>query len=128
MFEFFKNLFEFFKNLFGGAKKELDVSLNTAMDPPVRISEQDANAEGRKIRWKRKEGETFKFKRLNDLDQVYFNKQSISLDREKVSCSNRAPKNPSTKYEYEIVVTLDNNEYTSTKSGAPPGGKPVIRN
>lgn len=121
-------MFDFFMNLFGGARKELEVSLDPALDPPVRISEQDAAAEGRKIRWKRKATETFEFKRLNDLDQVYFNKQSISLDREKVSCNNRAPENPSTKYEYEIVVTLGNYEYTSTKSGSPPGGKPVIRN
>ena len=122
-------MFEFFENLFGGAKKKLEVSLNLTANPPVEISEQDADAKGHKsIRWKRKAGETFKFKRLNDLNQAYFNKQSISLDREKVSCNNRAPDDPSEKYEYEIVVTLGNSVYTSTKIGSPPGGKPVIRN
>jgi hypothetical protein len=122
-------MFEFFKNLFGGAKRELEVSLNLSGNPKVEISEEDASVKGhKKIRWKRKAGETFKFKRLNDLNQVYFNRQSISLDREQVSCRNRAPDDPTKEYEYEIVVTLNNNEYTSTKSGSPPGGKPVIRN
>lgn len=121
-------MFDFFKKLFGLDKAEFEVSLNPALDPPVIIPERDYDVKGRKIVWKRKTNETFKFERLNDLDQAYFNKQSISLNREKVSCNNRAPENPTEKYEYEIVVKQGNNVYSSTKSGAPPGGKPVIRN
>jgi hypothetical protein len=95
----------------------------------VTISNPDLEAKGRKIRWRRKAGETFKFERLNDLNQVYFNKQGINLDRTKVSCSNRAPDtNGSDKYHYEILVKLGNDVYSSTKAGAPPDDKPVIRN
>lgn len=107
-------------------KAKLVVSLNPALDPPVIISNRKLDAEGRSIRWTRKKGETFTFKRLNGLDQAYFNKQSINKKRTRVSCGNRAPDGQD--FTYEIVVTLNNAEYTSTKSGGPGGDKPVIRN
>lgn len=110
----------------GNRRANLVVSLHIGLDPEVRISEHKLDAAGRKIRWKRKKNETFKFKRLNELDQAYFNKQSIDLDRKKITCNNRAPAGKD--FEYEIIVTLNGTDHTSTKSGSPPGGKPVIRN
>jgi len=120
-------MWEFLKNFFGG-KVVLEVELNPGLDPPVIISNRDLTAEGKKIRWKRNDDvHDFEFKRLNDLDQAYFNEQSIDLDRQKVKCNNRAPDNTDA-FEYEIIVRWDDNDYSSTKSGSPPDGKPVIRN
>lgn len=120
-------MFEFFKNLFSG-KAVLEVSLNPGGDPEVVVSEPDLEASGKKIRWVRKDNvHEFDFERLNDLNQAYFNKQSIGLDRQKISCNNRAP-DTDEKFEYEIVVLWNGNPYDSTKSGSPPDGKPVIRN
>lgn len=122
-------MFEFLKNLFGKSPADLEVSLNTGLNPPVIISDPDLKANGRKIRWTRKEGENFTFERLNDLDQAYFNDQSINMARTKISCKNRAPDTgDADKYPYEIVVKWNGDEYNSTKEGAPGGGKPVIRN
>lgn len=122
-------MFEFLKDLFGKSPLELEVSLDINKNPAVEVSNPDAKAEGRKIRWRPKEGETFKFERLNDLNQWYFNKQSINLDRTKISCSNRAPDtNGADEYHYEIKVKLGNNVYSSNKTGGPPDDKPVIRN
>jgi len=124
----FEALSDFFKKLFGGTMV-LDVSLNTGEDPPVIISSRDSDATGRKIIWRRKDPEhAFEFTRLNDLNQWYFPNQSIDMNRKAVRCYNKAPKDPDKTYEYEIKVTFDNVIYTSTKSGSPPGGKPVIRN
>jgi len=107
-------------------KATLEVSLNTALDPPVIISKRKFDANGRGIRWKMKKGADYTFKQLNELDQAYFNKQSINLKRKTITCNNRAPGG----YEcaYEIVVTQNNVDYTSTKTGTPPDGNPVIRN
>jgi hypothetical protein len=109
-------------------KVKLEVSLNPALNPPVVVSNRDLNAKGRRIRWQRKKNETFTFERLEELDQAYFNKQSISLDRDRINCGNRAPENSTVEYEYVIVVKLNGQEYTSTKPGPNPDGKPVIRN
>ena len=122
-------MFEFFKNLFGKSPAELEVSLDTGLNPPVIISNQDLKANGRKIRWIRKEGETFTFERLNALNQVYFNDQGINKSRTKIKCNNRAPDTGDTdKYWYEIIVMWNGNAYSSTKNGVPPGDKPVVRN
>ena len=106
----------------------LEVSLNPTLDPQVIISSRDFDAKGQKIRWIRSDDvHEFNFTNLNFLTQVYFNRQSIDLDGQLVKCRNRAQENDH-KYEYEIVVSYNGNVYTSTKSGAPGGGKPVIRN
>lgn len=124
----FDSFFEWLKNLIGG-NLVLDVSLDTTDDPPVIISSRDSDATGRKIVWRRKDTvNDFEFTRLNDLNQWNFPKQSIDMNRRAVRCSNKAPKDPGAKYPYEIIVTLGTTEYSSTKSGAPPDGKPVIRN
>jgi len=107
-------------------KAKLVVSLNPALDPPVIISNRRLNAEGRDIRWNRKKGESFTFKSLKGLDQAYFNKQSINLKRNRISCGNRAP--DGVDFTYEIVVTLNGVDYTTTKTGGPGEDKPVIRN
>lgn len=110
-------------------KVKLEVALNTALNPPVVISNRNLKAKGRKIRWVRKQGETFTFERLDELDQSYFNKQSISIYRDRISCNNRAPDtNDTDKYPYVIVIKKDGVEYTSTEVGPNPDGKPVIRN
>ena len=122
-------MFDFLMKLFGQAKVDLEVSLDTGVNPAVTVSNPDLEAKGRKIRWTRKAGQTFKFERLNDLNQVYFDKQSINLNRTKISCNNRAPDaNGADKYHYEILVKLGNDVYSTTKQGAPPDDKPVIRN
>lgn len=111
------------------SKAVLEVSLDTTLNPPVVISNRNLKASGRKIRWKRKKGQTFTFERLGELDQAYFNNQSINMERTRIRCDNRAPDSgDSDKYEYVITVEWNGNEYTSTKSGAPGGDKPVIRN
>jgi hypothetical protein len=111
------------------SRVDLEVSLDTTLNPQVIISNLDLNAGGRSIRWIRKPGETFTFVRLNALDQANFNEQSIKRDRTRVSCNNRAPDSGGTvKYWYEIVVDLNGLEYKSTKTGPNPGDKPVIRN
>ncbi len=121
-------MFEFLKNLFGKGTAILDVSLDITLDPQVIISNRKLNAGGKKIKWVRKDDDNnFNFERINDLNQSYFNKQSISLDRQKVTCNNRAP-DDNKDYPYEIVVIWNGNPYNSTKSGAPGDGKPVIRN
>ncbi len=107
-------------------KVVLEVSLDTTLNPPVVISDRKLNAVGRKIQWKRKKGETFEFDRLNELDQAYFYRQSIDVDRKKITCNNRAPAGP--EYPYVIVVTQGGVKYDSTKTGPNPDGKPVIRN
>lgn len=120
-------MFKFFFGWFSN-KAVLEVHLDPALDPPVIISNRDLDASGKKIRWKRNDAvHEFSFKRLNELNQAYFYRQSIDLDRQQVRCNNRAP-NTNDEYPYEIVITWNNNDYSSTKSGAPPGGKPVIRN
>lgn len=111
------------------SRVDLEVSLDTTLNPPVIISNLDLKAGGRSIRWIRKPGETFTFVRLNALDQANFNEQGIKRDRTRVSCNNRAPDSGGTvKYWYEIVVDLNGQEYKSTKTGPNPGDKPVIRN
>lgn len=106
----------------------LEVSLNPALDPPVVISSRDYDAKGQRIRWIRNdEVHEFDFKQLNYLTQRYFNRQTIETDGQMVKCRNRAPVN-NDEYEYEIVVSWQGVDYTSTKSGAPPSDKPVIRN
>ena len=107
-------------------KATLKVSLDTNLDPPVIISTRKFDANGRGIRWQLKKGADYTFKRLNELDQAYFNRQSINMKRTKITCNNRAP--GGYESEYEIIVTKGNKDYSSTKSGSPPGGKPVIRN
>lgn len=106
----------------------LEVSLNPALDPPVIISDRDYDAKGQRIRWIRKdEVHEFDFKELNYLTQRYFYRQTIEPDGQILKCRNRAPENGD-EYEYEIIVTWQGDDYTSTKSGAPPSDKPVIRN
>ena len=122
-------MFEFLQKLFGKAPVDLEVSLDTSLNPAVIISDPDLKASGRRIRWNRKQNESFTCERLNDLDQAYFNCQSINKSRTRVTCNNRAPDTGDTdQYEYEIIVKWNNILYSSTKSGAPGGGKPVIRN
>ena len=109
---------------------KLEVHLDTSLNPPVRISNRSANASGARVRWEKKKNANpdFKFVRLNDLDQVHFNQQSIDLDQKKVRCNNRAPFD-STRYPYTLVVESGGVEYDSTIQGGGPGGdKPVIRN
>jgi len=112
------------------SKVVLEVSLDTSLNPAVVISNRDLKASGRKIRWNRKQGQAFNFVRLDELDQAYFNNQSINLDRTKIRCDNRAPDTgDSDKFPYVIVVELDGQQYDSTvQSGAPGEDKPVIRN
>jgi hypothetical protein len=125
MFDFLKNLF----NRWFGGTAEFKVSLDTTKNPAVIISPDDKDVDGKKIRWVRAPGQTFKFHRLNGLDQAFFYNQSIDLDREEITCSNRAPANePADDYWYEIVVRQGAYEYKSTEEGTPPGDKPVIRN
>jgi len=112
------------------SKAVLEVSLDTTLNPPVVISNRNLKAGGRKIRWKRKKGQTFTFERLGELDQAYFYNQAINMSRTKIRCDNRAPDSGDTdKYPYVIVVEDGGVEYTSTvENGAPPSDKPVIRN
>ena len=113
------------------ARLVLKVSLNLAEDPPVLISDPRAVARGKnRIRWVRDDDTLdFEFLRLNELDQAYFNRQSINLNRTRINCRNRAPdSDPKVDYVYEIVVRYNGNNYKSTAPGAPPGGRPVIRN
>ncbi len=121
-------MFDFFRRLFGKAPVDLEVSLDTSLNPAVIISDTDVKAKGRRIRWNRKSGESFTIERLNDLNQAYFNCQSINIARTKISCNNRAPDTgDADEYEYEIIVKLNDILYSSTKDGVG-GGKPVIRN
>ena len=106
----------------------LKVSLDPALDPAVIVSSRDYNANGQKIRWIRDDDvHEFDFKQLNYLTQRYFYRQTIETDGQLLKCRNRAPDNAD-GYEYEIVVRWQGKDYTSTKSGSPPGDKPVIRN
>ena len=111
------------------SKAVLEVGLDTTLNPPVVISNRNLKASGRKIRWKRKKGQTFTFESLEELDQAYFNNQSINMSRTKISCDNRAPNSGDTeKYAYVIVVEYNGQKYDSTKTGPNPDNKPVIRN
>ena len=112
------------------ARVNLKVSLDTTpgANPAVIVSSRNVNLKGKNVRWKRdKNGPEFEFWRLNDLDQAAFPFQGINKKRTRAFCNNKAP-DPSSPYEYTIIVKYDNVYYDTTMSGIPPNPKPVIRN
>lgn len=108
------------------AKKTLRVSLDTSLNPAVRV---DPVAYGKsKMRWKPEKGSNnFIFEGIQFLKSAGnpFEIKEVTNDKIKVD-------NEKSSGDWEYILTVKDkqgNSHTSTTMGGPPtGGKPVIRN
>lgn len=104
--------------------KNIDVYLNIGGNPEVVLDRDASGFKKNKIKWVRGDGEDFDFAGI-----AYWSDGALSNDDvkdHKIEADNDDCNTGA--HEYVIIVSKDGVSYSTTESGPPTGGKPVIRN
>ena len=114
----------------------LDVSLDTSEDPPVKISTRSKEVDiGKTIKWKKKGG-SLGFKFTNFVDHTPLPPKgpafkSLDIEDSKITCTFDPPTkkkgDPERIYPYTITVRYNEKDYTSDETGVSKTEPVVLR-